>query len=98
MALPQAASPPQVCLISGANTIRKPRDHLRNGPRNGSMEGGRTWKLVHSMRYFFTPGKNPVGIVEKCGPEVRERAVGDVVAAYPELGSYSQYLSGFVRI
>lgn len=33
-----------------------------------------------------------MGIVEKCGTSVSERAIGDVVVAFPGFGSYSQYL------
>ncbi len=40
----------------------------------------------------FTPGEDLVGVVEKCGVLVKERAVGEMVAALPQVGSYSQYL------
>lgn len=52
----------------------------------------RQGKAVGAKAFPFTPGKDLVGIVEKCGPEVRDRAIGDVVVAYPEFGSYSQCL------
>jgi NADPH:quinone reductase-like Zn-dependent oxidoreductase len=40
----------------------------------------------------FTPGYDLVGIVETCGASVKERAIGDMVAALTQIGSYSQYI------
>ncbi|GHO72648.1 NADPH:quinone reductase [Ktedonobacter sp. SOSP1-85] len=42
--------------------------------------------------YPFTPGYDLVGVIEKCGSSVKERTVGQMVAALPQWGSYSQYL------
>src|SRR5258708_9731358 len=40
----------------------------------------------------FTPGYDLVGVIEKCGVSVKERAIGQSVAALTQWGSYSQYL------
>lgn len=40
----------------------------------------------------FTPGRDLVGIVEKCGTDVKERATGEMVAALTLVGGYSQYI------
>lgn len=42
--------------------------------------------------YPFTPGYDLVGVIEKCGASVKERTAGQMVAALPQWGSYSQYL------
>jgi NADPH2:quinone reductase len=49
-------------------------------------------KYPATPAFPFTPGYDLVGIVEKCGTQVRERAPGDMVAALTRFGSYSQYL------
>lgn len=48
--------------------------------------------LPGTPSFPFTPGYDLVGIVETRGASVKERAIGDRVAALTQIGSYSQYI------
>lgn len=52
----------------------------------------RSGKYPGIPAYPFTPGYDLVGIIEKCGASVKERSAGQMVAALPQWGSYSQYI------